>query len=89
MEVEKSVFTPLVFTTTGGMGVEADRFFKRIAEKSAMKKGQSYSETIAYIRTRLRFDLLKTTLIALRGNRGKSSSTPEISTMDINLIPEP
>ena len=50
-EVEKGVFTPLVFSTTGGMGSEAEKFYKRIAEKTAWRTGQKYHETIAYIYT--------------------------------------
>ena len=89
LEIEKGVFTPLVFSTTGGMGTEAEAFFKRIAERTTMKSGQKYHHTISYIRKRLRFDLLKTTLIALRGYRGKASSAPKIENMDLGLIPNP
>ena len=56
-EVEKGVFTPLVFSTTGGVGDEAKKMIKRLAEKHAMKSGQKYHETISFIRKRLRFDL--------------------------------
>ena len=31
-QVEKASFTPLVFSTTGGMGVEATKFYKRVVE---------------------------------------------------------
>ena len=53
--------------TIGGMGVEADRFAKRLAEKISMKRDKPYSKIIAFMRKRLMFDLAKTTLIALRG----------------------
>ena len=89
IEVEKAVFTPLVFSTTGGMGSESNNFFKRIAEKTALRSGQKYHETISYFRKRLRFDLLKTTLITLRGNRGKPTTAPDVSSMDLNLIKHP
>ena len=36
IDIEKGCFTPIVFSTTGGMG--AGSFFKRIAEKIAQKK---------------------------------------------------
>ena len=88
LQVEKGVFSPLVFSTTGGMGEEAGMVYKKIAEKMAQRKGQKYHETISYIRKRLRFDLLKTTVIALRGYRGKPSPVPEIDELDLNLIPE-
>ncbi len=89
IEVEKGVFTPVVFSTSGGMGNEAKNLFKRIAEKMAAKTGQRYSETITFIRKRIRFDLLKTTVIALRGHRGKHPvpETEDISKLDINISP--
>ena len=89
LQVEKASFTPLVFSTTGGMGSEADRFFKHLAMKISNKTGQHYSDTVAFIRRRLRFDLLKTCIISLRGYRGKQCSKPvDIETLDINLRPQ-
>ena len=88
MQVEKGVFSPLVFSTSGGMGKEASRVYKRIAQKMAYAKGQKYHDTVSYIRKRLRFDLLKTTIIALRGFRGKPTTAPEIDELDLNLMPE-
>ena len=55
------------------MGVEAERFHKRIAELIALKRHETYSSVINYIRTRLRFCLLKSVLTSLRGVRGKST----------------
>ena len=78
---------PLEFSTTGGMGKEADTFFKKIAEKMSRKTGQSYSNSIGFIRKRLRFDLLKTTIISLRGFRVKTADVSEISDLDLNLEP--
>ena len=88
IQVEKGVFSPLVFSTSGGMGKEAGIVYKRIAEKIANTKKQKYHETIAYIRKRLRFDLLKTTIISLRGHRGKANATPNINELDLNLMPD-
>ena len=86
LNVEKGTFTPLVFSTTGGMGTEAVRFYKTLAEKISRKNGQEYSHTIGFIRRRLRFDLLKTCLISLRGFRGKVNAKPEkTETLDLNL----
>ena len=88
MQVEKGVFSPLVFSTSGGMGKEAEAVCKKIADKMVYKSGQKYHETISFIRKRLRFDLLKTTIISLRGNRGRPTFIPEIDQLDLNLIPE-
>ena len=38
IEVEKGTFTPMVFSTFGGMGKEADRFHKRLAQLIAVKR---------------------------------------------------
>ena len=70
INVERATFTPLVFSTSGGMGPEAATFYKRVADRISMKTQQRYSDVISFIRRRLRFDLLKTCLIALRGYRG-------------------
>ena len=37
-DVERGVFTPLVLSSTGGMGNEATRFYKRLADMIARKK---------------------------------------------------
>ena len=86
LQVEKACFTPLVFSTTGGMGPEADRFFKHLSQKISIKKNQRYSDVIAFIRRRLRFDLLKTCLISLRGFRGRIGKSQPIDDLD-NLRP--
>ena len=37
-DIERGVFTPIVFTTTGGMGREAATFYKRLADMIAGKQ---------------------------------------------------
>ena len=87
--MEKASFTPLVFSTTGGMGREAVTFYKHLAVKMSSKTGQSYSDSIGFIRRRLRFDLLKTCIISLRGFRGKhNAKSAEVDTLDLNLQPQ-
>ena len=88
LQVEKATFTPLVFSTTGGMGQEATKFYKQLAGKIANKTGQNYADVISVVRRKLRFELLKTTIISLRGYRGKKLySSKEINTLDLNLVP--
>ena len=85
-DIDKGCFEPIVFSTTGGMGAEAQRFFKRLAEKIAKKKDTPYTKAISFVRRRVRFDLVKTVLIALRGFRGKVLHVPEkISNFDMHL----
>ena len=61
LQVEKGTFTPLVFSTTGGMGNEAARFLKHLAVKLSYKTGQSYSDIVggANLILSLRFSALK------------------------------
>ena len=46
MEIEQKTFTPLVFTTTGGMAEQFVKYYSRLAEQIANKKGESYSSAI-------------------------------------------
>ena len=91
LNVEKSTFTPLVFTTTGGMGPECQKLNKRIAELISNKRNETYSKVMQHVRTRLRFALLKSTLVGLRGYRGKRKNgrdEEEIGDIAYNLIPQ-
>ena len=51
MDVEQGTFTPLAFTTTGGMGEECKRYHNRLAELIAAKKGENYANTVSWIRS--------------------------------------
>ena len=86
-DVEHGHFTPLVFSTTGGMSKECTRFLKKLSEKLSNKTQQTYSDTISFVRRRLRFELLRTTLIAIRGHRGRYYERPiNMDELDLNLI---
>ena len=56
----------------------------------ADKKKENYSDVMCHMRTKLRFTLLKSVLIALRGNRGKTHRQYEspLYFLDFGLIPE-
>ena len=70
------------------MGQEAEKFHKRLAQLIADKRNEPYSCVVNYIRTRLRFCLLKSVLTSIRGVRGKSTreNIAPISTLSFNLI---
>ena len=74
----------MVFSTSGGMGPEADRFLKRVATKISYKRKEQYSNVISFLRRRIRFDLLRTCVIALRGYR--AGTKPDfVKELDLNL----
>ena len=54
-EVEHATFTPLVLSTTGGMGRAATTFYKRLSSMVAEKRNVPYAVTLNWIRCRLSF----------------------------------
>ena len=66
-EVEHSTFTPLVLSTTGGMGRAATTFFKRLAAMLSEKRDVPYSKMMGWIRCRPSFALLRASIMSVRG----------------------
>ncbi|EDO46763.1 predicted protein [Nematostella vectensis] len=48
INVEMGTFTPLVFGTNGGMGVDCKNFLKSLAEKLSIKNGEAYASVISH-----------------------------------------
>ena len=82
-EVEQGTFTPLVFTTSGGMAPRAVTFYSCLAQQLAEKKQQQKSCVVAWIRCRLAFSLLRSSLLCLRGTRNKPGKYTHIKDIDI------
>ena len=82
-DVERGVFTPIVFTTTGGMGREAATFYKRLADMIAGKQQKPYSTVMGWLRCRLSFATLRSAIMCVRGSR--SSRHRPIRVPDITL----
>lgn len=51
------------------MGVEAKRFYHRLIEKIAEKRGDEVSVATNWLRTKLSFSLLRSSLLCIRGSR--------------------
>ena len=47
-------------STSGGMGKEMDMLVRQIATKLSVKRGERYSDTVGFVRRRIRFDLIRT-----------------------------
>ena len=89
-ESEKGSFIPLIFTTSGGMGQMTSVLVKRLSEKISDSSSEARSMVTNYIRTKIRFAILRSTLIALRGTRGKGKTMYDNIKMDnisLNIIP--
>ena len=50
MNIEHGLFTPLVFSTSGGISAECEKFMKHLASLLATKTNQKYSDTITHIK---------------------------------------
>ena len=89
INIEKATFVPLVFSTHGGMGKECRNVLKRIATKIAEKRGERYAAVINHLTTRLRFSLLRSVLLMLRGTRGgRSHDGRSLEAICFQMIPQ-
>ena len=66
---ENASFTPLIFTTTGGMGDAATQFYKRSANLLSAKHSLSYGIVMGLLRCKLSFSLLRSAIMCIRGAR--------------------
>ena len=72
LNVEHGDFNPLVFTTTGAMAPQCQIVIRRIAEKISERQR---SVVTGWLRCRLSFALLRTTLLCIRGTRKNKATT--------------
>ena len=72
-QVEHGCFSPLVFSASGGMGPTAKVVYKKLAAMIASKHNQPYSQTINWLRCRLSFSLLRSSIMCLRGSRSSAN----------------
>ncbi|MEO7176741.1 MAG: reverse transcriptase domain-containing protein [Saprospiraceae bacterium] len=73
-EIEHADFNPLVFTTMGAMAPQCQAVVKKLAEKLSFKQGSNLSVVTGWLRVRLSFALLRTSLQCIRGSRRKKFS---------------
>ena len=84
-EIEQGTFTPLVFTTTGGMGDECLRYHSRLAELLSAKKQESYVTTISWVRAKVSFAILRSTLLCLRGSKTRGRRNLDVKDRDLEI----
>ena len=72
------------------VGVTGNQVFnlRRLAENIAIKQIEKYNDVLSHMRTKIRFSLLRSVLVAVRGERGrKQTPAKPLSTTSFNLIP--
>ena len=85
LEVEQASFTPLVFTTTGGMGRECLSYHCRLAELISKRKGEDYAKTLTWIRGKVSFSILRSALLCLRGSRSIRRRATNVKDIDVDV----
>ena len=85
-EVEMGSFVPLVFSTFGGMSGCTNVVYKCLAYLLSLKRGVPYSSVMAWLRCRLSFSLLRSTIACLRGARSHSGCPANHRALDLALI---
>jgi hypothetical protein len=90
IQVEHGSFTPLVFTSLGGIdsNSECAKFYDRLAELLAAKRGDPKSIVSTWIRCRLSFSLLRSSLICLRGSRTRPFDPERVADTAIDVALE-
>ncbi len=73
IQVEHGCFSPLVFTTAGGLSPITNVVYKRLASLISRKQNTSYNKTIFWIRCKLGFALIRSAIQCLRGSRNSLS----------------
>ena len=78
-EVEHGSFTPLVFSTTRGMGRLASIFYSRLALLLVEKRHQPCATTMGWLRCLLSFSLLRSSILCIRGTRSNRNYIPRLA----------
>jgi len=86
LEIEHSSFTPLVMSSTGGLGDAATSTYKRLATLLTTKWDQPYSSTMSWLRCRLLFSLLHSSIQAIRGARSSAGVAMKSAALPVDLV---
>ena len=86
LEIQHGIFTPLVMGTNGGMGEECKKFITHLANKLASKQHEQYSDVITWIRANLSFEILKSTILCIRGSRTPYKSMREFEDFKLSIM---
>ena len=64
-------FTFLIFSATGGMATGTNVFYKHLAALLAQKWDDPYGQTVSWLRCRLTFSLLRSSISCIRGAQSR------------------
>ena len=67
--VDSGSFTPMIMSSSGGMGPEMSAAVKHMAMLIAERRGETYSQVAGFLRCEFSFAMMRSALICLRGSR--------------------
>ena len=71
LQVEDGDFTPMILSSSGGMGEEMSMALKHVGKKVSEKQNLAYSRVAGYLRAMFSFEMMRLALICLRGSRSR------------------
>ena len=71
LQVEDADFTPMILSSSGGMGAEMSMALKHLGEKVAEKCNLVYSKVAGYLRAMFSFKMMRLALIRLGDSRSR------------------
>ena len=84
LQIDHGTFTPMVFSVSGSMGRERQKFYSRLAQLISEKTHLPLSISSNWIRTTVCFGLLKSCLLCLSGSRTVCRKTAEFE-IDVDV----
>ena len=84
LHVVHTSFMPLVFKAAGGLGNEANTFYKSLASILASKRDKPYSSTLDWLRCRLSFSLLRLSIQCIWGAHSQQGLA--IKSLPVDLV---
>ena len=85
LQIEHGTFIPLRFSINGIMGRECQNFYSRLEQMIAEKRNLPQSISSNYIRTKVCFGFLKSSLLCLRKSRKACRKTTEFE-IDVDVF---
>ena len=73
-----------MFSALGGMGAECSMFYKRLSGLISEKRNEKMSVVATWLRTKLSFALLRSSLLCVRGTRSRYYK-PNIAEHDVQI----
>ena len=70
--VDDGDFTPMIISSSGGMGPEMQVALKYVSRKIAEKQGDDNSKVAGLVRCKFSFPMIRSALVCLRGTRSYS-----------------